>query len=186
MKKIIAFIFSLMLILSGTSCGYQSNSTSIHNLYKVERTDKSLFNYTITDRKGNVLVSDTTNRQPKITVINDHILSTYIQYGTGITTRETIYYNVDTGDISETYISVLGEYKNNTVYATLDRTTNSHKVITHNLFNKNKNYKEIVLPDVTVAADFVTKCDISENGIATVTYLKGNNHIETNIEFNLN
>ncbi len=185
MKKIIAIILFALLLSTFTSCGNNEITYNINDLYKVERIENFLYQYTVTHKDGNILVTDKTNIQPYINIIDDKVLSVSIQYGTGLSTRDTTYYNVDTGDISETYTYILGEYDNKTIDVDFDSTTDTHKIIVRDIFDKNLYYKETVLPDAEVAADCVVEWEITDDGIANITYLKSKDYIKTNISIDL-
>lgn len=185
MKKIIAVILLTLSLFTFTSCGNDEATYNIDDLYKVERVENFLYQYTVTDKNGNVLVTDKIHKQPHINIIDDKVLSVSIQYGTGLSTRDTTYYNVDTGEISETYTYILGEYNNKTIDVDFDSTTNTHMIIVRDIFDKSIYYKETILPDAEVASDCVVEWKITDDGIANITYLKGNDYTETNISIDL-
>ncbi|MBR4286974.1 MAG: hypothetical protein IKT55_04640 [Clostridia bacterium] len=61
------------------------------------------YEYVIYDKEYQTIKYDTSSRQPHITRINDDVVCLWIQGGTGILARWSVYYNTATGEISPTY-----------------------------------------------------------------------------------
>ncbi len=186
MKKIIAIILFTLLFSTFSSCGNNEITYNINDLYEIEHIDYNLYSYTITNKNGDIMLSnEQITTEPVIKVINDNILSVSVQAGTGISTCGTTYCNVNTNIVSETFMSVLGEYKNKTIYVNFDNSSNTHKIIVQDIFDKNIYYQETVLPDVQVATDPVIEWKITDDGVANITYLQGDNYTEKLISIDL-
>lgn len=124
MKRIIAVLLVISLLFAFLcGCDNKDNSSDISSnglLYQngdniIEDTDfyriiynknTYMYKYEIFDTDGNILESDTTNRQPHISLLNDKIIWFWAQSGTGALTRWAYFYNTTTGQKSPTYSGV--------------------------------------------------------------------------------
>ena len=164
----------LIVILSGCDGNYD-----INQLYEITDNGNFTYDYVIKDRHDNILISDKdVSRKPKVNVINEDLLSISVQTGTGISTRWTIYCDVNSGDVSDTYYSVLGEYEENVVFVNYDN--GRHSVIIQDIFNKGEYLKEVVLEDVSETVDPIVDYVKFDDKIKIV-YLRGNNFLETEL-----
>jgi len=164
----------LIVILSGCDGNYD-----INQLYEITDNGNFTYDYVIKDRHDNILISDKdVSRKPKVNVINEDLLSISVQTGTGISTRWTIYCDVNSGNVSDTYYSVLGEYEENVVFANYDN--GRHSVIIQDIFNKCDYLKEVVLEDVSETVDPIIDYVKFDDKIKIV-YLKGDNFLETEL-----
>ena len=164
----------LIVILSGCDGNYD-----INQLYEITDNGNFTYDYVIKDRHDNILISDkNVSREPKVNVINEDLLSISVQTGTGISTRWTIYCDVNSGNVSDTYYSVLGEYEENVVFVNYDN--GRHSVIIQDIFNKGEYLKEVVLEDVSETVDPIVDYVKFDNKIK-IMYLKGNNFLETEL-----
>lgn len=67
--------------------------------YKVN-SDNFLNTYTIFDKNGNTIFKETTNESPHIYIVDENIVVSWIQSGTGVLTRSAYFYDYNTGKIS--------------------------------------------------------------------------------------
>ncbi len=176
MKKILIIILILItvLVLSGCNGNYD-----INQLYEITDNGNFTYDYVIKDRHDNILISDkNVSRKPKVKVINEDLLSISVQTGTGISTRWTIYCDVNSGNVSDTYYSVLGEYEENVVFVNYDN--GRYSVIIQDIFNKEEYLKEVVLEDASETVDPIVDYVKFDDKIK-IMYLKGNNFLETEL-----
>lgn len=180
MKKIILITMCLinicaLILLFG--CGRDYN---IDELYMVEYNGDYTYNYVVKDINDNVLLSDEgISREPKVKVINEKLLSVSVQTGTGISTRWTIYCDVFNARISDTYYSVLGEYRENVVFVNHDN--GDYSVVIQDIFNKEEYYKEIILEDASKVTDPIVDFEKLDDDKVKIVYLKGDNFLETEL-----
>lgn len=147
-----------------------SGCTHINECYQVTKNDDLTYNYIVMDKSGNILLSDTSlNREPRIEVISENTLGVTVQFGTGLSTRQTIFCDVDKGILSEIFTSVLNEYENKVIF--LGYNNGVHSIIVQDIFDRDSFYKETVLNDA-VGPEPVCSLIIQENGSAEVTYHK--------------
>lgn len=152
--------------------------------YTVTDMGNYTYDYDIVNHRGTTLLSDYgLTKEPKIKMVSDSVIGVSVQAGTGISTQYTVYGNIYTGQISPTYWSVLGEYENKVVYT--DYEDGQHSIVVQDIFDKNVFYKKEIISEVFVAADPVIDIQISPDGIATITYVKGENYTETEIKIDL-
>lgn len=143
-----------------------------------------LYSYTIFDKKGNTLVSDTSTRHPHIEMVSDSIAKLSIQSGTGISTKTTTYYNVKNGLTSPDYHSVFDENESNIIRA--DYSDGKHCIIIQSIFSYGSYYKYIPLEDAAEATDPVMNASFSTDGqTAAVTYETADNYKEKTITVSL-
>lgn len=178
MKKILTITLCLINVLIVILYGCDGNY-DINQLYEITDNGNFTYDYVIKDRHDNILISDKdVSRKPKVNVINEDLLSISVQTGTGISTRWTIYCDVNSGNVSDTYYSVLGEYEENVVFVNYDN--GRHSVIIQDIFNKGEYLKEVVLEDVSETVDPIVDYVKFDNKIK-IMYLKGNNFLETEL-----
>lgn len=153
--------------------------------YSIKMNKKGLYSYTVKNRKGSVIFQSKTPVliEPKFAYVNNDVLKSSIQSGTGIATCETTYFDVETGKVSEAFYSVLGEYKDKVLFVDYDN--GQFKIAVQSIFNKDTFYKATVLDDVYVATDPVVDFKISDEGTAEITYLKGTDYKETKLLIDL-
>ena len=98
--------------------------------YRVEYlAGQFIYKYEIFDNKGNTIVSDTSNREPHISLRENNIVCMWTQAGTGTLVRYTVFYDVNTGKTSPYYNGVVDNYNN----LVLNSTANS--VIISDMFS---------------------------------------------------
>ena len=176
MKKSLFFILCLINVFLFLGC---NSNYDINKLYTITDNDDFTYDYVIKDKDDNVLISDKgILRQPKVNIIDEEVLSISVQTGTGISTRWTIYCDVNGGVVSNTYYYVLGEYAENVVFVNYEN--GRHSVIIQDIFNRGKYLKEVVLDDVSETVDPVIDFVKFDDKIKIV-YLKGNNFSKTEL-----
>lgn len=111
-------------IFSESNFAYMVGSTPVFNQYE----------YVIFDKNHNLIKNDTLRSQPHITKISDDEVCLWVQAGTGIYTRWSIYYNRVTGEVSPTYNGQTDSYGN------LTCNTGSGKVIVSDIFSGQELY----------------------------------------------
>ncbi len=89
-------------IFSETDSYYRKGTTPVTQRYE----------YGVYDIEGTVLVCDISLRAPHITRESEDIVCRWIQGGTGIYARNSVYYNIKTGEISPTYSGQTDSYGN--------------------------------------------------------------------------
>ncbi len=150
------------------------------------------YDYVIQDINGNIVLEDhNMKRWPNFHMVNDSVLCMYIQYGTGMLTRQTVYVNIKTGEISPTYGADNGihgaaydEYGNNVIYLSLKN--DCHYMVVRDIFDEKKYYKEVLLTDDKDAPiENICSWDISSDGIATVTFVADGAYNEKTIEIDM-
>ncbi len=161
--------------------------TSLHS-------HSSGYDYVIQDINGNIVLEDhNMERWPNFHMVNDSVLCMYIQYGTGLLTRNTVYVNVKTGEISPVYGcafsdeikgAAYGEYGNNVIYLSLKN--DCHYMVVRDIFDEKKYYKEVLLTDDKDAPlENICSWDISPDGMATFTFVADGNLTEKTIKIDM-
>lgn len=89
-------------IFSETDLHYKKGTTPVTQRYE----------YAVYDKERNVLVYEISSRTPHITRESEDIICLWIQGGTGICSRWSVYYNYKTGEISPTYSGQTDSYGN--------------------------------------------------------------------------
>lgn len=128
----------------------------------------------VIDINGNVLFEDhDLPRWTNFHMVNDSVLGNYIQYGSGMLTRETVYYNVYTGQVSPTYYVAYGHYGNNVLYVEYDKDIGSNSIIVRDIFDENVFYKKVPITNgFSAPIEAVHDVYISPSGMATVIFVK--------------
>lgn len=190
MRKRIGLLIIVFAVLLLSGCGMGDDRQqdalefSVEDAYAVSVNENGTYGYTVKDANGNVFASVTDlNREPEMAIVSNTLLRVSVQAGTGISTRWTVYYDIENGQASEPFDSVLGEYEERTVYVGLQ--DGMFCIVTQDIFGSDDFCVAAVLEDVFVAADPVVEFEIRENGTARVVYLKGENYTETELLISL-
>ncbi len=153
--------------------------------YTIYRNSDITYSYQIIDKNGFVLISENhTSREPHIEQVHSDVYGVTVQTGTGRSTNWAIYCDVQNSKISETYSYVMATKGDYVVF--VDYRNGDHFVIVQDIFDKALYYQEYKLENVApVAGDCVTDCVFDDNGTITVTYLAGEEYVETNFTISL-
>ncbi len=154
--------------------------------YTVINNGDFTYTYEIRDAKGTMLLYESQcEREPHIEMLSENLLKCMIQFGTGISTQITFYVNVETGVISEDFISVFDEYNGRTAYHLYQNS--KHYMIVRDIFDKDAYYKEFeIKDDIFAIADAVVSAEFSENGkTLDIVYLAGEDYDKTEMSFDI-
>lgn len=185
-KRLIIFLcLNLILILSGCKGDYAiKHDYDINQLYEITYNDDITCDYVVKDKNDNIIISDKgISREPWVNVINEDLLSLSVQAGTGISTRWTKYCNVNSGKVSDTYVSVLGECGENVIFVDYDN--GIYYVVVQNIFDIEKYHKSIVLEDARMT-DPVVSFEKLDGEKVKIGYVKSEEYTETEIIIELN
>lgn len=138
------------------------------------------YSYEITDYNGRILYySDTLTKEPKRQHADTDVVGMCIQAGTGLSTNNATYFDLEYSKISETFHYVLAAKNGYVVYA--DPRDGEHFIVVRDIFDKEEYYQEYKLENVSpVAADAVIDGYFNAKGNINITYLSGEDHTETN------
>lgn len=152
----------------------------IYHSMITQEIDKT-YSYEINDYNGQTLFSQKNlTKQPKREYVSTDIVGISIQAGTGLSTKQTTYFDLENSRVSEVFTYALTAKGNYVVYASYE--SEQHNIIVQNIFDKSAYYKTYTLENISpVAADFVTDCKISNDYVATITYVSGEDYTETEI-----
>ena len=188
MKKIFClFLVLTITVLSGCSANKTDESTSLkseNDYFSVTYNGDFTYSYEIRDKSGNILLSDNSEKhEPHIDMLDENTVRLMIQRGTGISAQNTVYIDIETGIISENFISVFDENNGRIAYHSYQNS--KHYMIVRDIFDKGAFFKEFeIKDDIHVFEDAVVSADFSQDGKKiTVTYLAGENYKETTTEF---
>ncbi len=184
MKKrqiIILCLINIFVLFFG-AC---NSDYDIDQLYKIAENGNSTYDYVIKDKNNNVLIKGKDiSKEPKVNILNEDLLSISVQTGTGISTKWTIYCNVNSGKVSDAYYSVLGEVDEKVVFVKYDN--GNHCVVIRDVFNKEEYFKEVVLEDTSKTTDPVVDFVKIDANKFKIVFLKGEDHTETEKIIELN
>lgn len=162
-----------LLLLSGCNQSY-----TINELYSITANEDLTYDYVIKDKNNNILISDKgVSKEPKVSIINEDVLSISVQTGTGISTRWTMYCDVNSGTVSDAYYSVLGEHAENVVFVNQDNGT--YSIVVQNFFDKEQYHISTVLANASQVTDPVVSFEKLSDAKAKVIYLRDEDYIET-------
>lgn len=153
------------------------------NSMVTQESDKT-YSYTITDYEGRVLAEEKgLSKKPIKEYVDTDVVGFSFQAGTGLSTKYSIYYDLENSKISETFYYCLVAQDSIVIYAKYEN--NKHSIVVQDIFDKSAYYKIYDLENVSpVAADFVVDCKLKGNGCAVITYLTGEDYTETDITIN--
>ena len=170
MKKYIAILLCLMMILSLFACDTTDKNkdtendtanteslekddgtkdTSISDInkqyYKIEEIELTKVRYYIYDSDGNVVLSDETDRPLDISMLGDNIVDICIGMGSGISIHK--YYDVQSNRFSEEYTYVAATSGNLVAYidTSMEDPMTNRVLVVRDIFDKNTFYKSFGL-----------------------------------------
>lgn len=156
---------------------YTTNANDIQNAdqyVKIYTGDTSedhfFFYYDLYDKRGNLIKHDCTYmNEPDVTMLSKDIIRISVQTGTGLSTRWTYYYDLNSDKISQIFYNVLAEKEN---YVAFFR---DKKVIISDMFDEKIFTKEIQLKhDLSNCSDPIENVTFSDDlSEINVTYLSG-------------
>ena len=174
MKKAIipALLITTAVILG--SCAQEPNepSTCVESKsdisYVSEIYSNSLYHTQIKAHDGRILENFETIKEPEIIKVSDSITAVSISFGTGLSTKKTYVYDLESGE-KEEYTAALTIFNDNIVYC--DSTSITIKKI---FGSKEKTVSEFDYPvsKINEIPFFDAQTDI-ENGKLTVSYYSG-------------
>ena len=170
--------------LQTESISYTSRIIDESDYFTVINNGDFTYSYEIRDKSGNIILSDNSEkRTPHINMMDENTVKLMIQRGTGISTQITFFVNVETGMVSEDFISVFDEYNGRIAYHLYQNS--KHYMIVRDIFDKEAFYKEFEIDDdIYAVADAVVSADFSQDGKKlTVIYLAGEDYKETETVF---
>ncbi len=174
MKKAIipALLITTAVILG--ACAQTENEPSTGDesksdiSYISEIYSNSLYHMQIKAHDGRILENFETRINPEIIKISDSVTAVSIQFGSGLSTRKTYVYNLESGD-KEEYTAALTIFNDNIVYC--DSTSITVKKI---FGSKEKTVSEFDYPvSKTNEIPFLDAQPDIENGKLTVSYYSG-------------
>ncbi|MBQ2730092.1 MAG: hypothetical protein IJF69_04900 [Clostridia bacterium] len=144
-----------------------------------------LYTYTIYDRNGDVIFKDSNWREPEISMVSDDIVELCIQTGTGLSTNWAIFFDVETGEQSETYHHVFGAEGDYVIFGDYDSETDERSIVVQNVFDSSRYYKKYVLEDASsLDADFAAIEPLAY-GRWEITYLVGEDYKQEKLVIHL-
>ena len=118
MKRSVAFLTCLIMVLSLVSCGVDGNNdnqTTFAGLtqeteneakpnkkyFDIESVEQTMVKYYIYDINGNTVLADKTSRPLDISMLGEYVVDIHIGMGTGTSIHK--YYDVQSNRFSEEY-----------------------------------------------------------------------------------
>ena len=147
-------------------------------------TDNSDFtySYTVMDRKGNILQQeDHAPRKPEVLSPSSSVYGLLTQTGTGLSTNWAVFFDVETGQVSETFRYVLISQEDYVVYVNYEE--GNHSLVVQNIFDPTVYYEvyeletNIPLPSIDYK--------YTSSGKLVVTYPTDENQTEAQKEIPL-
>lgn len=143
--------------------------------YKIIYSD-SMYYYYIFNENHDVVKSDgPLNKEPHISMVNDHLIRFTLQAGTGIGTQWGYYYDTIIDTFSPIFQSIYDQCDGKVAYGEVG------KIIIRDIFDQTKYYQEIssFRKPLSVAAEPIIKSQFVNGGTGIkVTYLTGPDYEE--------
>ncbi len=139
----------------------------------VIRNDDQTYSYTITGTDNTVLLSETgCSREPHIQLMDTRIVEVLTQTGTGLSTNQAVYVDVENGEISDMFRYVLGAANGKVVYVEHAAQTSSHQIVVRHIFDDAMYYKTYDLQTDVALSQAIVKCEMRSSDVLTITYVK--------------
>lgn len=110
--------------------------------YKIEKIELTTVRYTIYDSKGNVALTEQTDRPLEISMIGEHIIDICIGMGTGLSVHK--YYDIEENCFSQEYTYVAAATENLVAYIDGSSLTD-RKLVVRNIFDAELFCREFAL-----------------------------------------
>lgn len=157
----------------------------ISQLYTSSHNDDNTYSYSLSDLNGKTLFQiNNAVREPKIEQVTPGVYSLVTQTGTGLSTNWAVYCDVANSKASAVYQYVLAAKDGHVIRA--ESKNEGHFIIVQDIFEQDQYYMEYPLENVSlVATDFAIDCQTDDYGNVVVTYLTGNDFVETELTIKL-
>ena len=144
-----------------------------------EQANKT-YSYEVTSYDGQVLaMADNLPREPKRQYVSKDVIGISVQAGTGLSTSQAIYFDLENSRVSESFNYVITAKNDYVVCA--EYKDGEHIIIVQNIFDKELYYREYKLENVSpIAADFVVDGYFNTKENVNITYYAGDDFTETN------
>lgn len=181
-KLFLCVVICLLVALMGTACAPEPpKMENLGDYYKLTENSDGTYSYSVKDKNGNILYEQQNVAQaPQTTQPASAVFGFITQTGTGLSTNWAVYCDVENGKVSEEFHYVLGANDKYVVYGQyLDE---GYFIIVQDIFDIEAYYTKTKPRMVSsVASDFAIACRFDEAGNAIVTYLSGEECVETEI-----
>ena len=173
--------FSILLIitmlLSMSACAKNETLKNIEDCYQCHTNDDLTYSYEITNLKGKVIYSESSViKPPTVRALSASVLEVSAQAGSGLSTNRSVFCDVKTSNVSDTFYYVLGAKDDYVFYVKyIDKV---HTIICQNIFHPEALTQEYRVEDDLVVLDSFSKADFETEGVATISYLTGDAAIQ--------
>ena len=151
--------------------------------YKLIRSDFMFYYFLCNENHVMVKAEGPFNRQPRISMVDEHLVKVTLQAGTGLGTQWGYFYDVNEDVFSQVFYSIHDQQNGMVAYVTING------IIVRDIFDKTKYYQEITSfkEPLSEVAEPITKVEFVNDGDKIrVTYLTGSDCKEVTEIFILN
>lgn len=149
---------------------------------RITKNGDLTYSYTVTDQKGNILLQkDHALRRPELLTLSPSVYGLLTQTGTGLSTNWAVFFDVETGQVSETFEYVLISQEDYVAYVNYEEGKPS--LVVQNIFDPTV-YHEVYELETNIP---LTSIDYEYNssGKLVVTYPTDENQTEVQKEIPL-
>lgn len=187
-KKILsltAAFLAFILLLTGCTDAEKMSQLNIDKYFTLTQNDDATYSYALKDKNGNILFERANeSRVPDTFQVSATVLSVTMQTGTTLSTNGTVYWDVENSLCSRIFYYVLGVKDNLVVCA--EYLAGEHFIIVEDMFDADDYYGKYKIKKVSNVVDFAVGCKFNDKGQAVITYLSGDDCVETEFVIDLN
>lgn len=194
MKKYLCLLVCIILCFMTACTPYKNNLNNepeqieiidFGTYYRIYKEGINQVCYDIYNLKGEIVLSEKTDRPIEINMVNDDIIDIAIGMGTGITIHK--YYSAGEDIFSPEFTYVLSNSDKLIAYIDVsnEKPLENRKVIVQNIFDKRLFYKEFQLDFSNVDTPVVEAKFLNDGAFLQLTYLSGEEQTQISAKLEL-
>ena len=180
-KKLIsltAALLAFILLLTGCAGTEKAPQLNIDDYFALSQNEDNTYSYTLKDKNGSVLLERTNEPQrPSTFLHNASVLGATAQNSATLSSKWAVFWDVENSQCSKIFFYYLGAKDARVVYA--EYCAGEHFIIVEDMFDADTYYSKYKIKNVSNVLDFAVGCRFDDAGHAIVTYLSGENHMQT-------
>lgn len=156
------------------------DSGKYYRIYSYKKSITKVY-YNIYNSKGEIVLSETTDRPLIIEMLNNDIVDIKIDMGTGITIHR--YYDVEENVFSQDFQYVLSNFNELVAYIDVQKENpfENRKVIVQNIFDRDSFYKEFQLDFSNIDTPVIDASFSNDGSSLNIVYLSGTEQSEKTV-----
>ena len=170
-------ILIVAILLAMSACTDNETQINIEECYQIRTNSDLTYSYEITNLKGKVIYSESSViKPPTVRLLSNSVLEVSAQAGTGLSTNRSVFCDIKTSNVSDTFYYVLGAKDDYVFY--IKYIDQVHTIVCQNIFDSEELTQEYRVEDDLIVLNSFSKADFGTEGVAIISYLTGDTAIQ--------